>query len=238
MTRGTMTTDKECTKCHLSFPLSGFHRRSGRRGQSICKLCRRAMDLTRRLEDPDKWRERVAAWRRLNKPRLAKKQADRRSSIPGENAMYAKRWRDSNPEKSRQVTKNYVATHPEMLVQFRHARRSRKASAGQSFTAKEWISLKERYEYTCLNCLQSEPSIILVPDHVVPLFRGGSGIISNIQPLCRRCNSVKHTKILDLRPKWAKEHPERFVGKIGRLNFFNLDCDIEDPHVIVKETEE
>ena len=41
----------------------------------------------------------------------------------------------------------------------------------------------------------------------------------------------------DLIPKWAKEHPERFVGKIGRLNFFNLDCDIEDPHVIVKETE-
>jgi len=31
----------------------------------------------------------------------------------------------------------------------------------------------------------------------------------------------------DLRPKWAKEHPERFVGKIGRLNFYNLDMDVE-----------
>ena len=41
----------------------------------------------------------------------------------------------------------------------------------------------------------------------------------------------------DLRPKWAREHPERFVGKIGRLNFYNMDCDIEDPHVVVKETE-
>lgn len=41
----------------------------------------------------------------------------------------------------------------------------------------------------------------------------------------------------DLRPKWAKEHPERFVGKIGRLNFYNMDCDVEDPHVQVKETE-
>lgn len=31
----------------------------------------------------------------------------------------------------------------------------------------------------------------------------------------------------DTRPKWAKEHPERFVGKIGRLNFYNLDQDVE-----------
>jgi N-acetylmuramoyl-L-alanine amidase len=31
----------------------------------------------------------------------------------------------------------------------------------------------------------------------------------------------------EARPKWAKEHPERFVGKIGKLNFFNLDCDVE-----------
>jgi len=41
----------------------------------------------------------------------------------------------------------------------------------------------------------------------------------------------------DQRPKWAKEHPERFVGKVGRLNFFNMDCDTEDPHVVLKETE-
>ena len=38
-------------------------------------------------------------------------------------------------------------------------------------------------------------------------------------------------------PKWAKEHPERFVGKIGRLNFYNNDCDVEEPQVQTKETE-
>lgn len=41
----------------------------------------------------------------------------------------------------------------------------------------------------------------------------------------------------ETRPKWAKEHPERFVGKSGRLNFFNMDCDIEDPHVVIRESE-
>jgi len=38
-------------------------------------------------------------------------------------------------------------------------------------------------------------------------------------------------------PKWAKEHPERFVGKLGRLNFYNMDCDIEEPHVVLKDSE-
>ncbi len=41
----------------------------------------------------------------------------------------------------------------------------------------------------------------------------------------------------DQRPKWAKEHPERFVGKSGRINFYNMDCDIEEPHVVVRESE-
>jgi hypothetical protein len=41
----------------------------------------------------------------------------------------------------------------------------------------------------------------------------------------------------DARPKWAREHPERFVGKIGRLNFYNMDADVEDPHVVLKESE-
>lgn len=41
----------------------------------------------------------------------------------------------------------------------------------------------------------------------------------------------------DNMPKWAKEHPERYVGKIGKLNFYNMDCDVEEPHVNIKETE-
>lgn len=30
-------------------------------------------------------------------------------------------------------------------------------------------------------------------------------------------------------PKWAQAHPERFVGKVGRLSFFNMDQDVEEP---------
>ncbi len=33
-------------------------------------------------------------------------------------------------------------------------------------------------------------------------------------------------------PKWAAQHPECFVGKIGRLNFYNMDRDVEPVRMI------
>lgn len=55
-------------------------------------------------------------------------------------------------------------------------------------------------------------------------------------PLTRGADSYYDDSIPP--PKWAAEHPERFVGKIGRLNFYNLDCDMEEPRAQIKETEE
>lgn len=74
--------------------------------------------------------------------------------------------------------------------------KKRKKEASGSHTFGEWELLKKQYDYTCPNCDRKEPEIKLSEDHIIPLSRGGSDNIENIQPLCLGCNSKKHTKII------------------------------------------
>lgn len=65
-----------------------------------------------------------------------------------------------------------------------------------SHTYGEWELLKKQYNYTCPCCGLSEPEIKLTEDHIIPLSKGGSDLIENIQPLCGKCNFKKHTSII------------------------------------------
>jgi len=76
------------------------------------------------------------------------------------------------------------------------ARRNRKLGADGFHTAGEWETLKAQYNWTCPSCKRKEPDIRLTEDHVVPLSRGGTDNIENVQPLCGSCNSYKYTKII------------------------------------------
>lgn len=80
----------------------------------------------------------------------------------------------------------------------KHKAMKRNASGSHSFD--EWETLKAQYNWTCPCCLKSEPEIKLTQDHIVPVARGGSDNIENIQPLCANCNSRKHAKLI---PKYT-----------------------------------
>jgi 5-methylcytosine-specific restriction endonuclease McrA len=80
-------------------------------------------------------------------------------------------------------------------------RQARKMKSGGTITRKEWLELKEKYDYTCLRCGKREPEIELTLDHVISLKLGGKNVIGNAQPLCRSCNSSKNANYADYRPK-------------------------------------
>ncbi len=73
-----------------------------------------------------------------------------------------------------------------------HTRRARIEGNGGSHTTDEWLALVEQHDKRCARCLEQKP---LTRDHIVPISRGGTNDITNIQPLCSSCNSSKGAHI-------------------------------------------
>jgi 5-methylcytosine-specific restriction endonuclease McrA len=78
-------------------------------------------------------------------------------------------------------------------------RRLKRIADNGGFHSKgEWETLKAQYNWTCPSCTKSEPFDqeykFLTKDHIVPLIKGGTDNIENIQPLCKSCNSIKSSQ--------------------------------------------
>ena len=119
-----------------------------------------------------------------------------------ENRAKSNRWNKANPEKMKASFGRWqIANREKYLQMIRHnakKRRALKLGSKGSHTRQQWFSLCVHYGNRCLCC--GANGGLLTVDHIVPLSKGGSDGIENIQPLCRSCNSRKHTKIVDYRP--------------------------------------
>ena len=205
---------KICTNCGEWKPIAEFHKKVHSRDglRSACKICTNADNKKRADGNRERERERLRAYYATHTEerrayRLVNIERQRRSE---------REWREKNGERMREYSREYYRLRPEVAKNANRKweaanrdkrqaidrrRRARKQQAEGEFTNQEWQALMAYYNHTCLCCGKGEPEIQLTPDHVIPLAKGGSNAITNIQPLCRSCNCAKAAKITDYRPQ-------------------------------------
>lgn len=152
------------------------------------------------IEHPDKVKERSKQWQKENPE---KKRAYNRRWIkrnPEKKRANGKRWAKANKKRKYETDRLWREANSEKVKKARivaeHKRRAKIKGNGGYFTVGEWELLKKQYNNTCPMCGKEEPEIKLTVDHIIPISKGGSSWIENIQPLCQSCNSRKSTKII------------------------------------------
>lgn len=197
----------ECRKCGAQLPLRSFLTDPAARW-GIRKTCRecggnryrkdpvyaeyvRAERRAAYRANPERSRAVTRAWleqhpdyhKEYEKGRADQKSQDNRA------------WRQANAEHNRQRVKEWEKANPERMAVRNMMRRSRLDAAGPVPTRVQLVERFAEFGNACVYCGRDDCS--MTPDHVIPLSRGGTNAIENIEPACRSCNCSKGTKTAD-----------------------------------------
>lgn len=66
--------------------------------------------------------------------------------------------------------------------------RLKEAKTRGTHTEEEWEEILQIFDYRCVRC-GCRPEPRPCKDHIVPICQGGSDHMTNLQPLCRECNT-------------------------------------------------
>jgi 5-methylcytosine-specific restriction endonuclease McrA len=179
---------KRCPDCERWLGRDEFHKDSARPGSvhGSCKACNNA---------------RASRWYHANGDRM-REYRKRTSDV---RRPYIRKWYEENRDRYNQTSRKWRQNNPgKAKAIFHRARLRRMARSEGSYTSQEWQALVDYYGNVCLKCgVAAEDALYsnLTVDHVIPLSKGGSNQIENLQPLCWNCNVKKGVRAIDYRPR-------------------------------------
>jgi 5-methylcytosine-specific restriction endonuclease McrA len=160
----TYSTGKPCRRGHMAPRWVS---------NGVCTACSKEDELKRRARDLDGQRAR----RRDHYQRNAAEYLARSSE-----------WHKKNRAESRALNRRWHQANPGKDAEFRHKRRATILAVGGEFSAEDIERIRRQQGGKCASCRKKRALAI---DHIRPISRGGSNSPSNLQLLCKSCNSSK-----------------------------------------------
>lgn len=156
-----------------------------------------------RERDRERWQKRKlrqAEYKRTHRDKINETQRAWRAANPNyfrdwekrpERREYAKAWRKANRELRRDQERERRRTNPEPFRRSKHAYRARKLSVAHVPYSDD--QLRQKLTYWSGRCWMCGKTLTtgFHWDHVKPLNRGGSDMLSNLRPACGPCNKAK-----------------------------------------------
>lgn len=215
-------TTKWCAKCACDKPVSEFYPRLSR-GPNVyntnCKICDRESNRAWREANREARLVYYKTWRAANlesckaydvlrwqKPEVKAARKANIQASPERHSGYWRTYRLRHPDKIRVSTNRWRAANPDKMRATWHRRRTAKASSEGSWTKEDIERIRLHQRNKCACCRVSFRKTGCEVDHIKPLARGGSNWPSNLQLMCKSCNSRKQA-----------QDPLVFMRKQGRL---------------------